>query len=113
MSSPRGTRMRLLGIMKDALPPVLLPQPPKSGSLFANGGYQGAQFILKSSTLQFTNGLLQFGFAKSTLVMKDELPIVPLPQLPKSGSLTLMVDFKVHISFTNQKLHTGFVKFFL
>ena len=39
MSSPRGTRMRLLGIMKDALPPVPLPQPPKSGSLFTNGGF--------------------------------------------------------------------------
>ncbi len=37
MSSPLGTRMRLLGIMKDALPPVPPLQPPKSGSLFTNG----------------------------------------------------------------------------
>ena len=39
MSSPRGTRMRLLGIMKDASLPVPPPQPPKSGSLFTNGGF--------------------------------------------------------------------------
>ena len=39
MSSPRGTRMRLLGIMKDASLPVPQPQPPKSGSLFTNGGF--------------------------------------------------------------------------
>ena len=67
MSSPRGTRMRLLGIMKDALPPVPLPQPPKSGSLFTNGGFQGAHLTYKSSKLQI-------GTAKFKFVMKYALP---------------------------------------
>ena len=60
MSSPRGTRMRLLGIMKDASLPVPPPQPPKSGSLFTNGGFQGEQLTSK----------LQIGFAKLVNIPK-------------------------------------------
>ena len=70
--------------MKDALPPVSIPQPPKSGSLFimmdfrvhnSLRNYQNYKLVLPRSWI----------FQKE-YVMKDVLPIVPLLQSPKPGS---------------------------
>ena len=99
MSSPRGTRMRLLGIMKDASLPVPPPQPPKSGLALSLLMVDFRVHTVINITIYkwFMLGCTPcFQIIKITIedfFMKEALPTIPLPQLPKSGSLFTNGEF--------------------